>query len=105
MPTPKKYASAAQRQAAYRQRLAAQSQSETMAGATPAIPGYRRWKIMRGRCLSILETVTTEMETYHDQRSENWRDSERGEAFAEMIEAMTEIVAALRDLDPGSIGV
>lgn len=100
MPTPKKYASAAQRQAAYRERLAAQNQSGTKAGATPAIPGYRRWKIMRGRCLSILEAVTTEMETYHDQRSENWRNSERGEEFIEMIESIAEIVAALRDLDP-----
>jgi len=55
---------------------------------------------MRGRCLSILEAVTTEMETYHDQRSENWRNSERGEEFIEMIESIAEIVAALRDLDP-----
>ena len=100
MPTPKKYASAAQRQAAYRQRLAAQSQTETKAGATPAIPGYRRWKIMTGRCLSILEAVIGEMETYHDRRSENWRDSERGETFAEMMESIAEIAAALRDLDP-----
>lgn len=60
---------------------------------------------MKGRCLSILEAVTTEMETYHDQRSENWRDSERGEAFAEMMESIADIVAALRDLDLGSMGV
>ena len=59
---------------------------------------------MRGRCLSILEAVTTEMETYHDQRSENWRNSERGEEFIEMIESIAEIVAALRDLDPRLYG-
>ena len=100
MPTPKKYASAAERQSAYRQRLAAQSQVEAKANAIPAAPGYRRWKIMRGRCLSILEAITTEMETYHDQRSENWRDSERGEAFDEVVESIAEIVAALRDLYP-----
>lgn len=97
MPTPKKYASAAQRQAAYRQRLAAQTQ--TKARAIPTMPGYRRWKVMRIQCLSILDALTGEMETYRDQRSEHWRDSERGEAFDEVVESIAEIVAALRDLD------
>jgi len=40
------------------------------------------------------------MDIYLDQRSDAWRDSDRGEAFAETIEAMTEVVAALRDIDP-----
>lgn len=39
------------------------------------------------------------MDVYLDQRSDVWRDSERGEALVEMIESMTEIVAALRDID------
>ena len=69
MPTPKKYASAAQRQAAYRQRLAAQTQTQTKARAIPTMPGYRRWRVMRIECLSILEAVTTEMETYPNFRS------------------------------------
>ena len=55
---------------------------------------------MRSQCLSILEAVIGEMETHHDQRSEKWWDSERGEAFAEMMESIAEIAAALRDLDP-----
>lgn len=54
---------------------------------------------MRCQCLSILDTAITEMGAYLDQRSDAWLDSERGEAFAEMIESMTEIVAALRDID------
>ena len=98
MPTPRKYANAAERQAAYRQRLAAQTQSKTI----PQAPGYRRWKAMRSQSLCILESAITEMETYHDQRSDTWRDSERGEALAEMTESMAEIAAAMRELDPES---
>ena len=55
---------------------------------------------MRNRCTSILDMAMGEMETYHDQRSDAWRDSERGEALTEMMESMAEIAAALRDLDP-----
>lgn len=54
---------------------------------------------MRCQCLSILDTAIAEMDVYLDQRSDVWRDSERGEALVEMIESMTEIVAALRDID------
>lgn len=39
------------------------------------------------------------MDIYLDQRSDVWRDSERGEAFAETMESMAEIAAALRDID------
>lgn len=95
MPTPRKYASAAQRQAAYRRRLAAQSQMKPM----PTVPGHRRWRTMRNQCTSILDAAVAEMEVYHDQRSDAWQDSERGEEFTEMMESMAEIAAALRDLD------
>jgi len=99
MPTPKKYASAAQRQSAYRQRLAVGSQTQAKANAVPSMPGYRRWKVMRSQCLSILDALIEEMETYRDQRSEHWRDSERGEAFDEVAESITEVAEALRNLD------
>jgi len=95
MPTTRKYASAAERQAAYRRRLAAQSQTKPI----PSVPGQRRWRAMRSQCISILDAAAKEMEVYHDQRSDSWRDSERGEEFTEAMESMAEIAAALRDLD------
>lgn len=95
MPTPRKYASAAERQAAYRQRCAARAESKPI----PAVSGHRRWRAMRCQCLSVLDTAISEMDIYLDQRSDVWRDSERGEALVEMIESMTEIAAALRDID------
>lgn len=55
---------------------------------------------MRHQCLSILDAATGEMEAYHDQRSDTWQNSERGEAFTDMMESMAEIAAALRDLEP-----
>ena len=95
MPTPRKYASAAQRQAAYRQRCAGQGNP----AGIPLLPGHRRWKAMRKQCLSILEMAIVEMDVYLAQRSDVWHDSERGEVFVEIIESMAEIVAALRDID------
>ena len=95
MPTPRKYTSAAQRQAAYRQRCAGQGNP----AAIPLLPGHRRWKAMRKQSLSILDAAVGEMEAYHDQRSDAWRDSERGEALTEIMESMAEIVATLRDID------
>ena len=95
MPTPKKYASAAEKQAAYRQRLATQPHPKPVS----SIPGYRRWNVMKSQSLSAMETMIDEMESYYDQRSESWQNSERGEAFAEVIESMSDIAASLRDID------
>jgi hypothetical protein len=95
MPTPRKYANAAEKQAAYRHRLNAQTQSKT----TPPAPGYKRWNAMRSQSLCILELAITEMETYYDQRSDAWQESERGEALTEMTESMAEIAAVMRELD------
>ena len=53
---------------------------------------------MRKQALSILEQVTGEMEVYSDQRSEAWRDSDRAEAFTELMESMTDIVEALKEI-------
>ena len=100
MPTLRKHANTAEKQAAYRQRLAAQTQAESKANAIPTVPGHRRWRAMRSQSLCILDAAISEMESYHDQRSDAWRDSERGEALSEMMESMAEIAAELRDLDP-----
>jgi len=93
MPTPRKYASNAERQAAYR----ARRPSET-AGTPPPRPGYRRWGVMIRQAGTLLETITVEMEAYYEERSESWQDSERGENFTERLELIEEIVTLIRDL-------
>ena len=103
MPAEKRYDNAAQRQAAYRQRLKSRRQAEMEARGlprVPSMPGRRRWEAMRRQASSLVEQVASEMEEYHDQRSEAWQDSERGEAFLETMESVAEIAAALRDLPP-----
>ena len=65
----------------------------------PSKPGYRRWALMKGQAADLIEQVVSEMETYSDQRSEHWQDSESGEAFLEAMESIAEIAVALRDLE------
>ncbi len=66
--------------------------------AVTAGSAYRRWETMRKQALSILEQVACEMEAYHDQRSEAWQDSQRGEAFTEMMESLADIVETAREI-------
>ncbi len=94
MPTPRKYANNAERQAAYRARCALQRLTTRI----PATPGYRRWEVMIGEARSLLERVTHEMERYYEERSERWQESERGEWFTETMESVDEIVTLILDL-------
>jgi hypothetical protein len=96
MPTTKKHASSAARQAAYRERCKAQGKPPTAAPATGSV--YRRWEAMRKQALSLLEQVVCEMETYHTQRSEPWQDSPRGEASAEMLDSLADAAEVLKDI-------
>lgn len=96
MPAVRKYANSAARQAAYRARRKTRGDSTHSVPAAGSV--YRRWETMRMQALTILEQVTGEMEVYSDQRSETWRDSERGEAFAEMMESVADIAEALKEI-------
>jgi hypothetical protein len=42
-----------------------------------------------------------EMEAYRDERSDTWQESERGEAFQERLDAVTELLDGLDEL-PGT---
>ena len=96
MPTPRKYESPAQRQAAYRARRAA---AEKGLPPIPTIPGYRRWQAMMGAALALLADIHREMDDYHQERSESWRDSDRGEAFLERMDSTREIIDLLEAMD------
>jgi hypothetical protein len=47
---------------------------------------------------TLLETITVEMDAYYEERSESWKDSERGENLTERLESIEEIVTLIRDL-------
>ena len=101
MPTPRRYADPAQRQAAYRRRLAEARQQQWKARQVPppppipTMPGRRRWEAMTQHVAQLLQTVQHEMQTYYDLRSEAWQTSERGEAFLERLQALEEAVGAV----------
>lgn len=104
MPTPRKYDSPAQRQAAYRARLTA-ARDELLASkglpllpSMPTMPGQRRWEAMIRIAFSLLESAYTEMRGYFDERSESWRDSEKGEAFTERLDELAELLDSFEGL-------
>jgi hypothetical protein len=106
MPTPRRYANQAQRQAAYRSRIAAARKQELQARgmppmpAIPGMPGLRRWKAMNQQALLLLLTIQEEMQDYYDERSDLWKESERGETMAEHLQMLQEAIAAVEGLSP-----
>lgn len=106
MPTPRRYATHAERQAAYRRRVAAAREQELQAKGLPpqpqvaTMPGERRWATMTGQALVLLQTIQEEMQEYYEQRSEQWQESERGEAVGERLQALQEAIAAIEGLGP-----
>jgi len=96
MPTPRKYATNAERQAAYRARCAA-SPSPT-GPRTPPRPGSRRWTALLRHAQTVLELVREEMAVYAAERSDAWQDSDRGEVFQERLALVEEAMSLLCDL-------
>jgi len=101
MPTPKQYATAAQRQRAYRERqqqARLRERQEKGLPASPAIatlPGERRWQALLASAHAALACVQEEMQTYYDERSDVWQESQRGEALLERIESIEALIADL----------
>ena len=104
MPTPRQYANRAQRQAAYRQRIAEARRKEMEARGVPplpavaTIPGHPRWQALIQQAVLLLQTVQEEMQNYYDQRLDTWQESERGEAFLEHLQAVQEAQSVTEDL-------
>jgi hypothetical protein len=89
----------AQKQQAYRDRLKQRALGNLPAAPIIAnIPPERRWKALQDQARTALQTMLDEMTTYHQDRSDTWQDSERGEAFQERLDTLTEIVENLDDL-------
>jgi hypothetical protein len=100
MPTPKQYASAAERQRAYRQRQA-QARRQPDVSAVPRLPaiatmpGEARWRALHQHASALLSTLQTEMLAYYEARSETWQESERGELFLARLEALESLLDGL----------
>lgn len=104
MPTPRKHESAAACQAAYRKRQAETRRLEQQRKglptlpAIPAMPGTARWDKILAEAAVLLYMVVSERESYYDDRSEEWQESERGEEFVERTDALKDIEGSLGEL-------
>lgn len=104
MPTPRKYASAAERQAAYRSRTAdAQARlscANVLPGRAhiPAMPSTRRWDALVQQACTALQTVQQEMQDYYDERSEAWQETERADELQNRIDQLEEAIGAVQAL-------
>ena len=105
MPRPRQYDTRATQQAAYRTRQKC-CQQDLLARkglpslpAIPTIPGHARWSAMIEQAQILLREATEEMQTYHDDRSERWQDSDKAEALLAKLEHLQETMAQLEDQD------
>jgi hypothetical protein len=53
---------------------------------------------MTQRILLLLLAMQQEMQDYYEQRSEDWQESDRGEALSERLQAIEEAIAAVEDI-------
>ncbi len=98
MPRPRKFESDALRQRAYRSRKQmALPQDLPKTASVATMPSLARWKTLLSKAELLLETAHDEMESYFDERSENWQESARGEAFQERIQYLETALEALQD--------
>jgi hypothetical protein len=104
MPAPRKHTSPAQRQRAYRARQSAARLSEVrakglpQAAPIPTMPSAARWRAMIQMANNLLEAARQEMETYRDDRSEAWQESEKGEEFQETIDSLDGAIDCLAEI-------
>ena len=98
MPQPGKHRSNAERQSAYRQRCRhAQTALLATKGLPPlpkvaSIPGWNRWNHVLAQAEQALSTVYDEMQAYYEERTDDWKDSERAETFVERMEVMEDLI-------------
>lgn len=97
----RKYATNAERQAAYRSR---QREASLPPLYLPAlcplsqVPSKGRWRTAIDLAARLLETVAEEMQTYSDERSESWHEGESAQRFHENLDRVTDLQEQIDDL-------
>lgn len=94
-----------ERQQRYRQRLKEAKDAALVAGAPTApqiatMPGIARWTALHEQARRAIETMRDEMQSYYDDRSEQWQEGDRGEAFGELIERTSELLSSVEEFTP-----
>jgi hypothetical protein len=92
MPTPRKYPTSAERQAAYRRRCSLRNSQYQQ--STPPV----HYRTMKANLMRLLQTASSQLTSYTGQRSEAWQESERAEQLSEIADSLQEVAAALAEL-------
>jgi len=98
MPQPRKYASQALRQAAYRQRSRTTQENRLSqrglptGPAIPSMPGTARWTSALKQARGLIQMVSAEMRDYYDNRSQQWQETAQADAFLERQDAIQEVL-------------
>lgn len=99
--TPDHTLSRAEIQKAYRERQKLAREEELRKKGLPAsrpiptMPDTPRWNALLDAARAALETAQQEMQAYIEERSEEWQDSERGQALQERLEQIEEAINSL----------
>jgi hypothetical protein len=100
MPTPRKHENASAKQRAYRERQI----TRRLEGSRPGkrFGSHRaataRCKTVQAQTLELLCSLKEELQAYWDDRSETWQESERGEAFQNLIEQVEEACSSVENI-------
>ena len=106
MPQPRIHASPAERQAAFRARTEHARQAQIAAKGLPpmpvipSIPGWPRWNATFRMAHDLIDTAVTEMQDYYEDRSDAWRESDRGEDHLERLTSVEAVRDVLAELIP-----
>jgi hypothetical protein len=102
--TEKQRQQTAERQRRFRERqTAARAQEQKQKGLPPTpiiptMPSSMRWAALIVQARAALETCREEMESYYDDRSDRWQESERGSDMQERIQKLENALSELDDL-------
>ena len=101
--TPDRTLTRAEIQKAYRDRQKQTREEELKQKGMPAsrpipsMPSTPRWTAMLDAARAQIEAAKDEMQTYFDERSEEWQNSEKGEAMQEQLERLDTAIEALEE--------
>ena len=95
MPQPRKYATAAERTRAYRERLAAAPLAERAAKA----PTYAKWRKSLRDAHALLNATYEEIHYWMQERSERWQESDRAGEMEADRDQLQEIVESIENLN------
>lgn len=101
MAQPRKHATNAERQAAYRARLrnTAEDPLALPAAAGPSsMPSSARWRTALDKAARLMQTVSQEMQAYSDQRSERWHEGESAQCFHDCLDHVVDLQEQIDDL-------